>query len=100
MSKGKEFRQLLASEPYVYTSGVYSPIQARIAEAVGLKCAYMSGYSVLSGLSGAGRPGVRHHDRDGGLGQGHRQRSRGTGDIGRRRRLRQRPHGSPGHRGV
>ena len=52
MNKGKEFRELLASEPYVYTSGVYSPIEARIAEAVGLKCAYMSGYSCSLGYLG------------------------------------------------
>ena len=52
MSKGKEFRQLLATEPYVYTCGIYTPIQARIAEAVGLKCVYMSGYSCSLGYLG------------------------------------------------
>ncbi|MFQ5860999.1 MAG: oxaloacetate decarboxylase [Dehalococcoidia bacterium] len=45
MSKGKEFRQLLASEPYVFTSGVYCALDAKIAEMVGLKTVYMSGYS-------------------------------------------------------
>ena len=49
MSKGADFRRLLASEPYVYTSGVYAPIQAKIAQDVGLKCVYMSGYSCAVG---------------------------------------------------
>ena len=52
MSKGAEFRKLLSEEPYVYTSGVYSPIEARIAEEVGLKCVYMSGYSCALGYLG------------------------------------------------
>ena len=52
MSKGTEFRKLLATEPYVYTSGVYSPIEAKIAESVGLKCVYMSGYSCAVGYLG------------------------------------------------
>ena len=46
------FRDLLASEPYLYTSGVYTPIQARLAEQVGLKCVYMSGYSCALGYLG------------------------------------------------
>ena len=50
--KGKEFRRLLAEEPYVFTSGVYTPIQAKIAESVGLKCVYMSGYSCAVGYLG------------------------------------------------
>lgn len=45
----KRFRELLAQEPYLFTSGVYTPIQARIAEMVGLKCVYMSGYSCALG---------------------------------------------------
>ena len=49
MTKGADFRRLLAQEPYVYTSGVYTPIQAKIAEMVGLKCVYMSGYSCAVG---------------------------------------------------
>ena len=52
MSKGTEFRKLLETEPYVYTSGVYSPIEAKIAESVGLKCIYMSGYSCAVGYLG------------------------------------------------
>jgi isocitrate lyase len=47
--KGKEFRELLKREPYVYTTGVYTPIQAKIAQMVGLKCVYMSGYSCAVG---------------------------------------------------
>lgn len=52
MTKGADFRRLLAQEPYVYTSGVYTPIQAKIAEMVGLKCVYMSGYSCAVGYLG------------------------------------------------
>ena len=52
MSKGAEFRRLLATGPFAYTSGVYTPIEARIAEAVGLKCVYMSGYSCAVGYLG------------------------------------------------
>ena len=49
MSKSAEFRKLLASEPYIYSSGVYTPIEAKIAESVGLKWVYMSGYSCAVG---------------------------------------------------
>ena len=52
MGNGAKFRKLIADEPYVYTCGVYTPIQAKIAEAVGLKCAYMSGYSCSLGMLG------------------------------------------------
>ena len=52
MNKGAAFRKLLAEEPYVYTSGVYTPIEAKIAEAVGLKSVYMSGYSCAVGYLG------------------------------------------------
>lgn len=45
-SKGKRVRQLLRDEPYVFTAGVYSPLDAQIAERVGLRSVYMSGYSV------------------------------------------------------
>ena len=45
-SAGREFRRLLREEPYVYTGGVYSPLDAQIAERVGLKAIYLSGYSV------------------------------------------------------
>lgn len=43
---GRRFRQLLRDEPYVFTAGVYSALDAQIAERVGLKSVYMSGYSV------------------------------------------------------
>jgi len=33
-SKGKAFRRLLKDEPYVFTGGVYSPLDAQIAEKV------------------------------------------------------------------
>ncbi len=45
-STGKAFRALLRDEPYVFTGGIYSPLDARIAQAVGLRAVYMSGYSV------------------------------------------------------
>jgi isocitrate lyase len=45
-SKGTAFRRLLAEEPYVFTGGVYSPLDAQIAEKVGVKAIYLSGYSV------------------------------------------------------
>jgi len=44
--KGKAFRRLLADEPYVFTGGIYSPLDAQLAERVGMKALYMSGYSV------------------------------------------------------
>lgn len=45
-SKGKAFRRLLRDEPYVFTGGVYSPLDAQIAERSGLKAIYLSGYSL------------------------------------------------------
>jgi isocitrate lyase len=36
----------LRDEDYVFTGGVYSPLDAQIAERTGLKAIYMSGYSV------------------------------------------------------
>ncbi|MGH7268069.1 MAG: isocitrate lyase/PEP mutase family protein [Candidatus Rokuibacteriota bacterium] len=45
-SRGKAFRQLLRDEPYVFTGGIYSPLDARIAERTGMKAIYLSGYSV------------------------------------------------------
>lgn len=45
-SMGRTFRQLLRDEEYVYTGGVYSPLDAQIAERCGLRAVYMSGYSV------------------------------------------------------
>jgi isocitrate lyase len=43
---GRTFRDLLRTEPYLYTGGVYSPLDAQIAERVGLKSIYLSGYSM------------------------------------------------------
>lgn len=43
---GRGFRRLLREEPYVFTGGVYSPLDAQLAERVGMKAIYMSGYSV------------------------------------------------------
>ena len=34
---GKQFRDLLRTEPYLFTGGVYSPLDAQIAEKVGMK---------------------------------------------------------------
>lgn len=45
-SMGKRFRQLLKDEDYVFTGGVCTPLDAQIAERVGMKAIYMSGYSV------------------------------------------------------
>src|SRR5687767_1042821 len=45
-SKGAAFRRLLAQEPHIFTGGIYSPLDAQIAERVGMKAVYMSGYSV------------------------------------------------------
>src|SRR5687767_13128247 len=45
-SKGAAFRRLLAQEPHIFTGGVYSPLDAQIAERVGMKAIYLSGYSV------------------------------------------------------
>lgn len=45
-SKGRRFRRLLEEESYVFTGGVYSPLDAQIAERVGLAAIYLSGYSM------------------------------------------------------
>ena len=45
-SMGRNFRQLLAEEEYVFTGGVYSPLDAQIAERVGMRAIYLSGYSL------------------------------------------------------
>ncbi len=45
-SQGRTFRGLLREEPYVFTGGIYSPLDAQIAERLGMKAIYMSGYSV------------------------------------------------------
>jgi isocitrate lyase len=43
---GRKFRELLQDEEYVFTGGVYSPLDAQIAEQVGMKAIYLSGYSM------------------------------------------------------
>ena len=45
-SKGKTFRRLLQDEPYLFTGGIYSPLDAQIAEQAGMKSIYLSGYSL------------------------------------------------------
>jgi isocitrate/methylisocitrate lyase len=45
-NKGKAFRRLLHDEPYLFTGGIYSPLDAQIAERAGMKSIYLSGYSV------------------------------------------------------
>ena len=45
-SKGKTFRRLLKDEPYLFTGGIYSPLDAQIAEQAGMKSIYLSGYSL------------------------------------------------------
>ena len=45
-STGRKFRELLRDEEYVFTGGVYSPLDAQIAERVGMKAIYLSGYSL------------------------------------------------------
>jgi isocitrate lyase len=44
--QGRNFRALLREQPYVFTGGVYSPLDAQIAERVGMKAIYLSGYSL------------------------------------------------------
>jgi isocitrate lyase len=43
---GRAFRELLRTQPYVFTGGIYSPLDAQLAERAGLRAIYMSGYSV------------------------------------------------------
>ena len=43
---GRKFRELLKDEEYLFTGGVYSPLDAQIAERVGIKSIYLSGYSM------------------------------------------------------
>jgi isocitrate lyase len=45
-SPGRRFRQLLQEEPYVFTGGIYSPLDAQLAERAGLRAIYLSGYSL------------------------------------------------------
>ena len=55
-SKGRVFRQLLQTESYLFTGGIYSPLDAQIAERAGMKSIYLSGYSVamMNGLPDMG----------------------------------------------
>src|SRR5439155_8768838 len=43
---GRKFRQLLTDEEYLFPGGVYSPLDAQIAEQAGMKSIYLSGYSM------------------------------------------------------
>ncbi|MBI2491030.1 MAG: isocitrate lyase/PEP mutase family protein [Candidatus Rokubacteria bacterium] len=43
---GRTFRELLTTEPYLFTGGVYDPLGAQIAERAGMKSVYLSGYSM------------------------------------------------------
>ena len=45
-NKGRAFRELMKQQEYVFTGGIYSPLDAQIAERVGMKAIYLSGYSV------------------------------------------------------
>ena len=50
MSKSAEFRKLLKENDYLYSTGVTGALDASIAEKVGLKFVYMSGYSTSLAL--------------------------------------------------
>src|SRR5262245_34329717 len=45
-SMGTKFRRLLREEPYLFTGGIYQPLDAQMAERVGMKSIYLSGYSM------------------------------------------------------
>src|SRR5438876_9687766 len=45
-SMGRKFRRLLKEEPYLFTGGIYQPLDAQIAERVGMRSVYLSGYSM------------------------------------------------------
>jgi len=47
--RNQQMKKLLVDKKYIHTTGVYSPIQARIAEAVGLDWVFVSGYSCSLG---------------------------------------------------
>lgn len=49
---GREFRELLDSQDYVFAPGMYHALDARLAEMAGLDAAYMSGYSTVLGQFG------------------------------------------------
>jgi isocitrate lyase len=50
--KGREFRELLEGEPYVFAPGLYHALDARLAEMAGHDAVYMSGYSTVLGQFG------------------------------------------------
>src|SRR5579875_1052363 len=52
MDASREFRRILRTQNYEVTTGVYTPLQAKLAEIVGLKTVYVSGYSVSLGYLG------------------------------------------------
>src|SRR3989442_2351606 len=43
---GRKFGGLRKEDPYLFTGGVYQPLDAQIAERVGMKSIYLSGYSM------------------------------------------------------
>lgn len=49
---GREFRELLDSQNFVFAPGLYHALDARLAEMAGLDAAYMSGYSTVLGQFG------------------------------------------------
>jgi isocitrate lyase len=49
VDSSRQLRHLLKTEDYVWTTGVYTPIQAKLLEMVGFKVAYVSGYSCSIG---------------------------------------------------
>jgi len=49
---GREFRELLDEQDYVFAPGIYHALDARLAEMADLDAAYMSGYSTVLGQFG------------------------------------------------
>jgi isocitrate lyase len=49
---GREFREKLENQDYVFAPGIYHALDARLAEMAGLDAAYMSGYSTVLGQFG------------------------------------------------
>ena len=49
---GRQFRELLESEPFVFAPGIYHALDARLAEMAGHDAVYMSGYSTVLGQFG------------------------------------------------
>jgi len=49
---GREFRELLADEPFVFAPGIYHALDARLSEMAGHRAVYMSGYSTVLGQFG------------------------------------------------